>query len=763
MQGHMPEDQNPDRMQRRMTHPFLSLYSLCLIAGNGLLVALTVCTSAIAADPSVRDSLDTGTPWHISADTINYDTTRNLYIAEGHVSIAQPGRSLSADLVRFNPTTMQATAEGNVILTSGGDILTGSRMRLDLANQTGKIENGDLFTEINRFHITSDVIEKLGDDVYVAQGITVSTCDTDSPAWKITGKDLRVTAEGSARVSHAAIWIKNIPVFYTPYFSFPVKLTRQTGFLEPEMSHSDRLGFSYDQSLFWAINQHSDATFHGQLMTQRGVRIGMEYRYVLDAQSKGVLMVDGFNDRKRDDGLSNSSRQWGYEDDAVLRPNTDRYWFRMKHDQWLPLGFRAELDLDLVSDQDYLHEFKKGQIGYDTSAAYFEDKFGRILDPYDDPVRVNRLNVRNHWQVYSFNGEIRWYDPAIDTHPLPSDRALHKLPSIEFSGLKQRILDTPLYVDFRTEYAHLYREEGERGHRFDAHSRLYLPYRLKNLITLEPSLGISRTLWVVDEREDDASQKDRTPTRGQADFRFDLTSELYRIFADNRLPNRRVKHIVRPQITYGYTPEESPDAYPSFDTPDRVPGENLLTYSLTHILISRSEEENDTGENPGTDRPRVDYHQFFRLKIEQSYDIDRAGDPGAEPFSPVRARLEIRPLDHLAVDIESRWSPYGSGFVSHSAALALHDDRGNRLFAEYRFEADRMESIYGDFRMTLTDRFSAYGDYERNLHDKKQIRLGLGLLYQEQCWSLDIHYSEEANDRRVGLVIHLYGLGELST
>ncbi|MEE8400374.1 MAG: LPS assembly protein LptD [Desulfobacterales bacterium] len=759
----MPKDQDPNTNQKRMAPSFLSVYSLCLMAVNGLLTVLTICTSAIAADPSVRDTLDTGTPWHISADTINYDTIRNLYIAEGDVRIAQPGRSLSADLVRFNPTTMQAAAQGNVTLTSGGDILTGSRMRLNLADQTGKIENGDLFIETSRFHITSDVIEKIGDDVYTARGVTVSTCDTDSPAWKITGKNLQVTVEGSARVSHATIWIKNIPVFYTPYFSFPVKLTRQTGFLDPEMSHSDRLGFSYGQSLFWAINQHSDATFHGQLMTQRGTRMGMEYRYVLDTQSKGVLMIDGFNDRKRDDGSFNSSWQWGYEDDSALRPNTDRYWFRMKHDQALPLGFLAELDLDIVSDQDYLHEFRKGQIGYDASAAYFDDLFGRILDPFDDPIRVNRLNVRNRWQVYSFNGEIRWYDAVIDRRQRPSDTTLHKLPSIQFDGLKQRILDTPLYVDFGTEYTHLYREEGERGHRFDAHSRLYFPYRLKDLITLEPSLGISQTLWVVDEPEDSSVQEDRTPSRGHADFRLDLTTELYRIFADSRLPNHRIKHIIRPQITWGYTSEASADTYPSFDTPDQVPGENLLTYSLTNILISGSEEKDDRGENPGRDRPRVDYHQFFRLKIEQSYDIDGADDPGSEPFSPIRARLEIRPLDHLAVDIESQWSPYGSGFVSHSASLALHDERGDRLFVEYRFEADIMESVYGDFKMTLTDRLSAYGDYERNLHDKKRIRQGLGLLYEERCWSLDVRYSEEANDRRVGLVIHLYGLGELTT
>lgn len=742
---------------------FYPFFPLCFIIVNSLLIVLTVYTSAIAGDRSVEHILDTEAPWHISADRINYDTTENLYIAEGNVTVTQPGKSLSADVVRFNPTTMRADAQGHVILTSGEDILTGSRMDLDLANQTGRIENGDLFIRMNRFHITGDTIEKNGDDVYVAEGVTISTCDSASPAWKITGKNLEVAIDGSARVSHATLWIKDIPVFYIPFFSFPVKSSRKTGFLTPEMSHSDRLGFSYGQSFFWAINQQSDATFYGQLMSQRGTKIGMEYRYVLDTQSKGVLMIDGFNDRRIDDGRLNSSRDWGYEDDAVLRPNSDRYWFRMKHDQALPGGFFAELDLDIVSDQDYLHEFKEGYTGYDASDAYFNDQFGRILDPYDDPARVNRLNVRKRWQVYSLNGEIRWYDNVHNRRKLSEDTALHKLPLIEFSALKQRVLDTPLYVDFDAGYTYFYREKGERGQRFKAHSRLYLPYLLRNLITLEPSLGLSQTLWHVDEKDDSTVKKDRTQARGSVDFRFDLSTELYRLFANGRSPDHRIKHIIRPRITYGYTPKQARDQYPSFDVSDGIPGENLLTYSLSNILISRSRTNGKPGENPAGDTPQVDYHQFFRLNIEQSYDIDKANDHAAEPFSPVYARLEIRPKAHLIMDIETQWSPYGSGFVSHSAALTLHDNRGDRLFAEYRFEADIMESVYGNAKVALTDRLSAYGDYERNLHDRKRIRHGLGLLYQEQCWSLDVGYSEEESDRRIGFMIHLYGLGEFGS
>ena len=41
-------------------------------------------------------------------------------------------------------------------------------------------------------------------------------------------------------------------------------------------------------------------------------------------------MGDYLRDRQVDNGLGNSTTDWGYTGDDYLRPNEDRYWFRMK-------------------------------------------------------------------------------------------------------------------------------------------------------------------------------------------------------------------------------------------------------------------------------------------------------------------------------------------------------------------------------------------------------------------------------------------------
>lgn len=71
-------------------------------------------------------------------------------------------------------------------------------------------------------------------------------------------------------------------------------------------------------------------------MTLRGIKTGMEYRYVLDNESLGIIMGEYLDDQKTDNGSPSSSNDWGFTHDEFDRQNSDRYWFRMKADQKLP-------------------------------------------------------------------------------------------------------------------------------------------------------------------------------------------------------------------------------------------------------------------------------------------------------------------------------------------------------------------------------------------------------------------------------------------
>ena len=761
-------------------------------------------------------------PWHINADEISYDKKLDQYIAKGNVSITQKGKNLTADFARFDQKTSKVLAVGHAIMTVGDDVLIGNRMEMDLETETGTVYNGTIFLEANHFYIRGDKINKIGPDSYSTDKGCLTTCDGDRPAWKITGKNVEVTVEGYGYATHATLWARSVPVLYSPWLMFPVKQKRQTGLLLPQIGYSDRRWEEYNQPLYLVIDDSQDATFYLHHMGRRGNKIGMEYRYVMDENSKGTLMYDYLNDKKTDGGDPVADADWGYFGDNYPRPNSDRYWFRMKHDTVLPFAFSAKLDIDFVSDQDYLKEFKGGYTGFEETDEYFIKTFGRELDAYDDAVRINRLNLNRSWSQYSLNGEFRWYDDVINRRQGDTmSTILQKLPFIEFNASKQPILKSPFYYDLDSEYTYFYRDEGQRAHRLDTYPRVYLPYKYKSYFSIEPSLGLRETIWHFDKYEYRGPTKKENLSREMYDFKLDLSSDIYKIYNGIGKNVEKIKHAVKPQIIYTYIPNKDQSKYPEFDSTDRtgkaaffsqiqsaslnidrIEKERLLTYSLTNTLTAKSlfqkkehggppeadngwqlnEDENrqklpGIGNNrpfPETENdrpPDYSYNQFLRFYLEQSYDINeakednpalRTGKDKKQPFSSIFGEIEITPADYFAIMADAERSQYNSYFESYNVAVQVWDKRKDSLFVERRYRHSISESIFANLRVVISDKLTVFSDYERNLHDGKDIRKNIGFLYKSQCWALKANYIHEGNDRTYMFMISLRGIGEFA-
>lgn len=741
-------------------HPFL----LCLIF---LWIAYLIPVSghiAIAADLGRYFEDDPTAPWRINADKMTYDQNTDQTTASGNAVIQKQQLKLTADEVRYNRTSLKGEAQGNVTLTTGEDRLTGERMEMDLSTGTGTLYNGTLFLKEKNYHVTAKEIRKTGEEKYTAEEVTVTTCDGDTPDWSITGKKLEVTLEGYGIIHHGAFRVKDVPLLYTPFFMFPAKSKRQTGFLLPQFGSSDRRGAEYNQPFFWAVNENSDITLYNHFMGRRGNKPGIEYRYILDEKSRGTLMAEGFKDKQVDDGTGSSSADYGYRDDAELRPNSDRYWFRMKHDQSLPFDMTAQLDLDIVSDQDYLHEFKSGYSGYNDSDAYFEKNFGRDLEDYNDPVRTNRLNVNRLWSSMSLNAEIRWRDDVVLRRQDAADETVQRLPAITLDGARQSLFGMPLAMGFETEYAHLYRKDGTRGHRTDIYPRFYLPYRFGNFLSVEPSVGLRETVWHLDEFDGFAGDTDRTMHREFYDFHLDFSSELNRVYDIGADRADRLKHIMRFQAGYAYVPEYGQDEYPEFDAVDRVENKDLIVYSWTHSFVTRSVKKHpdETGTD-GTKGVDYDYRQLARIKFEQNYDIFREEKDIPEPFSPITTEVEVDPWPGVYLLADTGWSVYNNKFISHNIACRLADARGDEFFIERRYKKDERETIYMDIVCQVASWFWMYANFERNLLDSRDLDKGVGVSFKAGCWALNVEYAKEDENEQVSFAVSLYGLGEIGS
>jgi LPS-assembly protein len=726
---------------------------------------LFVGTPAGLAFTDSRQNLkdDPNKPWHIAADELTYDHGAEEYIAKGNVTITKENKKLSADFVRFNHKSMDAHASGHVLMTAGEDVMTGNELDINLATETGTLYDGTIFLKQNHFYINGNKLQKTGDQTYSAEQVSLTSCDGPKPAWKITGRNMNVTLEGYGTVQHAAVYAKSVPILYSPYLMFPAKIKRQSGLLTPEMAYSNRNGFEYTQPFYWAISDSADATFYLDHITERGEMFGAEYRYVLNDESKGTMLFNFMDDRQVDDGTGTNTQDWGYSQDADLRPNSDRYWFRMKHDHALPNRFYAKLDLDIVSDQDYLQDFRDGYMGFEESDVNFYKYFGRDLDDYNDPVRINRLNVSKYWAGYSLNTEARWYDDVRYRRWHDDDPTLQKLPYAQFYGSKKPVMSTPLYFDLNSEYTNYYRKDGTRGQRADLYPRMYYPYRFKNYFTFEPSVGVRQTAWYTDTFEENPEDSNSAMTRNIYDVELDLSTEFFKVFSINGQQVDRLKHVIRPRLVYTYVPDYNQDKYPYFDRIDRIDEENILTYSLTNTFTSKLKPQT-ASKDADTDEQTVKpfgyaYREFLRFLLEQSYDFNLADEDDPEPFTPIYGEVQFEPFRYLMLQADAEYSHYDGNFESRNIGSVISDLRGDQIFTEYRYAQDMSESIYTNLLVKLSESFKAYMDYERNIYDSQRIQSGFGLKYYSQCWSLDLRYMDEVDDTRYVFLVNLFGLG----
>ena len=731
---------------------------------------------AIRAEPlsDIEGSAES-LPWHIQADEITYNWHRKEFQARGNAVVTHAEKTIKAAQIVVNTTEMTARARGGVFMEMGADTLQATAVDIDLAEEKGVFTDSSLFFSETRFFVKGKRVEKTGTFSYTVKDALVTACDGERPDWRITGKQVDVTLNEYGFIRHGKLWVKSLPVFYTPFFIIPVKLDRQSGLLMPEFGISRKKGFELEQPLFWAINDWSDATFYDHFMADRGNKVGGEVRYILDDRSKGMFKVDYLQDRQVDDGSLGASDEWGYDHDAYLRPNAHRYWIRGKFDQALFRDFQASLDVDVVSDQDYLIEFKDGYTGYNAALSDFRNEFSRILDAYEDPVRLNQLNIHKSGRLYAVNASLKWYDNIIARKYLAADTTLQKLPQIRVGMLKQQIGELPFYFALDTDYTYFFSQDGTNGHRFDIHPTVFFPKLATPYFTLAPYVGFRETMWRILSYESSAGEdgKGDQHFRHVPDFHLDFNSELNRVYRFEKETLKALKHTIYPEIRYTYIPNRTQDEYPSFgnlqDGINRVDEQNQISLVITQFLTSK---RLDPASGHDIDPAMPVYRRFLRFTLTQAYDIREALSDAPDeyrngldrrPFLPLDADFELIPFSFFSISANTQWSYYDHAFVEKNVALNFKNQRDDQLGVAYRYTRSELETITLNSRLWVTRRLQVFSNYERNLLEKETTETGFGFLYARACWSLEAAFSDKQDDRRYQFVINLKGLGGIGS
>ncbi len=650
---------------------------------------------------------------------------------------------IQADWLTYDVDLQSIKARGNVKLIREEDTLVADQGKVDLNTETGSFTNAVIIRKENQLHLEGKNIEKTGINTYHIQEGWVITCEVnegETPPWSFSSSDTRIEEDGYAVLKNAIFNIKGIPVFYSPYMVIPVKNTRQTGFVFPEIAHSSTGGFSTNVPFFVNLSDSMDVTLFPEIYEKRGFMPGAEFRYVRSEEVKGTIMGSYL-----DDSLSGDDQTTEYyTDTSYTHTNSDRYWIRGKADHVFGNEWLARLDLDIVSDLDYLTEFNSGYTGYKDTDARFQENFGRSFENKTDDTRDNTLKFLKSWSGMSLEIDmLAVNDVRSDEDKEDDDDPLWTLPEVQFSGVLP-VGETSASFEWNTNYVNYYREDGIGGQRVDIHPNISTSVPLSQYLESRAELGVRDTYYVVQEYGDGEWDEDDTQNRLLADFEFEIATTLLRNFDLSGEKYTGFDHQLHPYVRYNYIPEVDQDDLPQFDSVDDISEENEITYGVDNFFNVFSNEDGAS--------------EYGWVKISQSYYLtDSYSD---DPFSDVSLRLGFSPVKNLSLEYETDISVYGEGFTTHSLEGQYTNSRGDYFNLDYSFsESSDIDQINALIRAQLFAQWSTEFEIEHSIAESETNEANISLLYTALCWSVELQTKYTPDDTSYMVIFSLANIG----
>jgi LPS-assembly protein len=267
---------------------------------------------------------------------------------------------------------------------------------------------------------------------------------------------------------------------------------------------------------------------------------------------------------------------------------------------------------------------------------------------------------------------------------------------------------------------------------------------------LTPEAEVRETSW---KREDDTAS-DKRGNRLAYRLGTSLTTTAFRIFPLNGGRIEKIRHEIKPELTYTYVPHFSQEDLPDFA--DRIDERNAVTAALTNTLTAKLKGKDGT----------VSYVDFMRFKLAQDYNIKETMLNAGPYYSKNRhlgnidMEFDLTPIRYFAFYVRNRFNVNSGVWEKSNYDLKLSDERGNSVAIGYRYTRDILEEINLSLKVLLTKSLEVTYDLKRNELDSKNLNNTLGFNYRRQCWSIGLSYSDEDTDKRMMLSFSLYGIGK---
>jgi lipopolysaccharide assembly outer membrane protein LptD (OstA) len=668
------------------------------------------------------------------ARRLEYDTQNDLLEMTGSAELESGTVRLTASRVVLSVSGDEMIAEGDAVLKDKDQLVEGDAMTFNLSRRQGVVQKGS--TQFEEAFSFGKRVARIDNKRLSIGGGLFTTCDREHPHFYITSPRMRVAMDDKVVSKPVTLWIHDVPVFWLPYWVFPIRRGRHSGFLMPHFSFRNIVGLEgshariEDIGYYFIFGDYADLTLSLDWQENQGWTLQGSADYALRYRLTGDISA------------------------SYARRDKTQWILSNRHQQFLPYGFRLTSDIRATGSKQFL----------DDQTWNTEQRIDQNSGLRSD------VTVSKNILGWSFRTSLKrnqtWETESVGDSISTRETIATTLPEIAISKPAKRIFPhgkgtVPWYKELYASLSSSFKnakirtedENGVEEHYAGTVHTTQLSWRLPSVarrLTLSPRASY-RESWIHLGKIPASGDRMENDRQGVLyNMGVSASTKLYGLFYPPLGPVVAFRHVMTPQVTYSYTPdwflygwdfnvgrfsEGDGDAYQQSGFGSSFTKSRRLNLSLNNLFQAKLQR--------GEEIIRKD--NLATLNLSTSYDLE-AKDDDRDPWSTLSTTFNFAPTRVLSWSLRMSHDPNQDlefQSLSSTASLRLRGgwDRppmlthGNELADGHRYAWSLSAThTYSHIRHAETD--------QQNL----QVRLGFA---PTNGWDLQAALSYDVMDRKI--------------
>ncbi len=713
----------------------------------------------------------------LPAETVTITANRGQFVPEGpsllqgNVHLIQGNKQVlasEANIYRNVETGEVETVEarGGVEVREPGLRIVGTRADVFVDEDRKVIYDAEYRIYEKHARGVASCITAYGNGRTVLRNASYSTCAPCNDTWILKARKIALNKiSGRGQATHSYLYLKGIPVFYSPYFDFPIDDRRQTGFLDPIFGNTRKSGTEFAAPFYWNIAPNYDAIITPRYLSKRGIDLQGEGRYLTQHNTGriqgSILPHDRAYKKFRQENMNTTLfPQNDPRVTALRRGNNSRRRIYLDHNSTFNRNWTAKLNYHRVGDDNFFMD-----LGDSLETANNLQLLQEGMVTYQDLYWMVQGRVQEYQTLHPFEG------------PVTSD-PYRRTPQI---GVFNSVPDLPYGFLWTTQgdFSHFTRKR-ERdpiapnhttGKRYQIRPGIALPLVQPGWF-LKPRLQWNYWGYDLNQgRLDTERKKPRTPSINMPMVDVDSGLIFERPMEFCQIP---FIQTLEPRIYYLWVPFRNQNKLPTdptFDTAypgfnyntlfrdnrfsglDRMGDANQATFALSTRILT---------DSTGAERANATIGQIYYFKDRRVTLCDSDRNPlcieqEMPEHNKHRSNFVGLARYHLTeawtATATGQWNPYKSRGDEAAAWLQYRPDELNVFNVGYLFlrrnpaQIDpitflpkQLKQAEVSFAVALTERWRILSRYQYDLKMHRGNEFLAGIEQQNCCTAIRLSY-----------------------